>query len=41
MHKKILKTVMHHIERLMIIGNFMLLCEFDPDSLQMVYGNVH
>lgn len=23
----------HHIERLMIIGNFMLLCEFDPDQV--------
>lgn len=23
----------HHIERLMIMGNFMLLCEFDPDDI--------
>ncbi|MDE3234913.1 MAG: cryptochrome/photolyase family protein [Bacteroidota bacterium] len=23
----------HHIERLMILGNFMLLCEFDPDAV--------
>ncbi len=23
----------HHIERLMVIGNFMLLCEFDPDDV--------
>jgi len=23
----------HHIERLMILGNFMLLCEFDPDDV--------
>jgi len=23
----------HHIERLMILGNFMLLCEFDPDQV--------
>jgi deoxyribodipyrimidine photolyase-related protein len=23
----------HHIERLMIIGNFMLLCEFDPNQV--------
>jgi len=23
----------HHIERLMILGNFMLLCEFDPDAI--------
>lgn len=29
--KKVLKTgYCHHIERLMILGNFMLLCEFDP-----------
>lgn len=32
--KKVLKTgYTHHIERLMIIGNFMLLCEFDPDEV--------
>jgi len=32
--KKTLKTAYsHHIERLMIIGNFMLLCEFDPDDV--------
>jgi deoxyribodipyrimidine photolyase-related protein len=32
--KKILKTgYCHHIERLMVIGNFMLLCEFDPDEV--------
>jgi deoxyribodipyrimidine photolyase-related protein len=31
---KILKTgYCHHIERLMVIGNFMLLCEFDPDEV--------
>ncbi|MCX7996843.1 MAG: hypothetical protein N2691_03775 [Patescibacteria group bacterium] len=23
----------HHIERLMILGNFMLLCEFDPNAV--------
>ncbi|MEM7107760.1 MAG: cryptochrome/photolyase family protein [Bacteroidota bacterium] len=23
----------HHIERLMVMGNFMLLCEFDPDEI--------
>ena len=32
--QKILKTgYCHHIERLMILGNFMLLCEFDPDEV--------
>ncbi|WP_439151783.1 cryptochrome/photolyase family protein [Winogradskyella sp.] len=32
--KKILKTgYAHHIERLMILGNFMVLCEFDPDEV--------
>ncbi len=31
---KILNTgYCHHIERLMIVGNFMLLCEFDPDEV--------
>lgn len=32
--KKVLKTgYNHHIERLMILGNFMLLCEFNPDEV--------
>ena len=32
--KKVLDTgYCHHIERLMVIGNFMLLCEFDPDDV--------
>ena len=32
--KKVLHTgYCHHIERLMVIGNFMVLCEFDPDEV--------
>ena len=32
--KKVLETgYCHHIERLMVLGNFMLLCEFDPDDV--------
>lgn len=31
---KVLKTgYSHHIERLMVMGNFMLLCEFDPNDV--------
>ncbi len=32
--KKVIQTgYCHHIERLMILGNFMLLCEFHPDEV--------
>ncbi|WP_461453461.1 cryptochrome/photolyase family protein [Mucilaginibacter sp.] len=32
--KKVLATgYTHHIERLMVMGNFMLLCEFNPDDV--------
>jgi deoxyribodipyrimidine photolyase-related protein len=32
--KKVLETgYCHHIERLMVLGNFMLLCEFDPNDV--------
>ena len=32
--KKVIDTgYCHHIERLMILGNFMLLCEFDPNEV--------
>ena len=36
--KKALETgYLHHIERLMLLGNFMLLCEFDPDEVYKWY----
>lgn len=32
--QRLLKTAYtHHIEPLMVLGNFMLLCEFDPDEV--------
>ncbi len=32
-HKVLTTGYCHHIERLMVLGNFMLLCEFDPDEV--------
>ena len=32
-HKVLQTGYSHHIERLMVIGNFMLLCEFHPDDV--------
>jgi len=32
-HKVLQSGYCHHIERLMVLGNFMLLCEFDPDEV--------
>ncbi|RYY59784.1 MAG: cryptochrome/photolyase family protein [Chitinophagaceae bacterium] len=32
-HKTLQSSYAHHIERLMVMGNFMLLCEFDPDEV--------
>lgn len=39
--KKVLATgYCHHIERLMVLGNFMLLCEFDPDDVYQWFMEV-
>ncbi len=36
--KKVITTgYLHHIERLMLLGNFMLLCQFDPDEVYKWY----
>ncbi len=36
--RKVLDTgYCHHIERLMVVGNFMLLCDFDPDEVYRWY----
>ncbi len=32
-HKVLETGYCHHIERLMVLGNFMLLCEFDPNAV--------
>jgi deoxyribodipyrimidine photolyase-related protein len=40
--KKLLKTgYSHHIERLMVLGNFMLLCEFDPDDVHQWFMEMY
>lgn len=31
----------HHIERLMVMGNFFLLCEFDPDEVYRWFMEMH
>ncbi|MEO7801234.1 MAG: cryptochrome/photolyase family protein [Ginsengibacter sp.] len=31
----------HHIERLMVMGNFMLLCEFDPDDVYLWFMEMY
>jgi len=40
--KKLLKTgYSHHIERLMLLGNFMNLCEFDPDAVHQWFMELY
>jgi deoxyribodipyrimidine photolyase-related protein len=31
----------HHIERLMVVGNFMLLCEFDPNEVYLWFMEMY
>ncbi len=39
--KEVQKTAYaHHIERLMVLGNFMMLCEFDPDEIYQWFMEV-
>lgn len=39
--KRVLKTAYaNHIERLMVLGNFMLLCEFDPDEVYQWFSEL-
>ncbi|MEM9361365.1 MAG: cryptochrome/photolyase family protein [Bacteroidota bacterium] len=39
---KVLKSgYNHHIERLMVMGNFMLLCEFDPDEVYLWFMEMY
>jgi len=40
--KKVLNTgYTHHIERLMVMGNFMLLCEFDPNEVYLWFMEMY
>ncbi|MBC7722976.1 MAG: cryptochrome/photolyase family protein [Pedobacter sp.] len=40
--KKLLKSgYNHHIERLMVLGNFMLLCEFDPNEVHQWFMEMY
>jgi len=40
--KKLLNTgYNHHIERLMVLGNFMLLCEFNPDDVHQWFMEMY
>ena len=40
--QKVLKTgYSNHIERLMVMGNFMLLCEFDPDEVYLWFMELY